>query len=130
MDQKSAIDEFIDKLIEDKGFTDLLPDVKDQLKKDISMRLDDFIAARVIAALSDEDLATFEQMLKDGKSKEEIQQFTSSHVTDFTEFLTNVLLEFRGVYLGVIQPPIGGEANTPSDDVAPPPPPPPAPVAE
>lgn len=128
MDQNNNLDQFIDKLIEEKGFVDLLPDVKEQLKADISKRLDDFIAARVIATLSNEDLKTFETMLKDGKSQEEIQQFTATHIPDFTEFLTNVLLEFRGVYLGVIKAPIGGEGDSVLDN--PPPPPPPAPVSE
>src|SRR3989344_7547847 len=103
--QNKTILDFVDKLIEEKGFPDLLPEVKDQLKQDIMTRLDDFIAARVIAALSDEDVITFENMLKEEKPENEIQDFVSTHVPDFTTFLTNVLLEFRGVYLGTITPP-------------------------
>lgn len=114
--QSSSIDKFIDQLIEDKGFVDLLPEVREQLKQDIASRLNDFISARTIAALPDEDLATFEQMLKDNKPQEELQQFTSTHIPDFTEFLTNVLLEFKGVYLGSIRPPIASEAPTDNAD--------------
>lgn len=121
IEQNKSIEAFVDKLIEEKGFVDLLPEVRDQLKKDILQRLDDFITARIIAALSDQDIVIFENMLKEGKPQEEIQQFTSTHIADFADFLTNVLLEFRGVYLGILTAPIGGSA---------PPPTPPAPVAE
>lgn len=120
--QNQTILDFVDKLIEEKGFPDLLPEVREQLKQDIMTRLDDFITARIIAALSDEDVLTFEQMLKEGKADNEMQQFVSTHVPNLTDFLTNVLLEFRGVYLGLITPPV-----EPSDE---PPPPPPAPSEE
>lgn len=105
-DMKSGLDQYIDQLIADKKFPDLTEEVKTELKKDIGERLDNFIAARVITELSDEDVLKFESMLKDKKPEEEIQQFISAHIQDFTNFLTNVLLEFRGVYLGELNAPI------------------------
>lgn len=103
--QSKAFERYVDKLIEEKGFFDLSEDVRKELKKDLLRRLDDFIAAKVISALSDEDLLKFEEMLKSGKPQEEIQQFTTTHVPDFANFLTNTLLEFRAIYLGLIQVP-------------------------
>lgn len=103
--QGQAYSQYVDKLIEEKGFPDITPEIREEIKKDVLRRLDDFIAARIIAGLSDEDVNTFEQMLKDAKPEPEIQKFVTEHITDFVEFLTNVLVEFRGVYLGTIQSP-------------------------
>lgn len=98
--------EYIDKLIEEKKYPDLTPEVREEMKKDLMTRLDDFIAARIIAGLSDTDVLTFESMLNDAKPEGEIQKFVSDHIPDFVNFLTNVLLEFRGIYLGLINSPV------------------------
>ncbi|MCL5783866.1 MAG: DUF5663 domain-containing protein [Patescibacteria group bacterium] len=100
---------YVEKLIEEKGFPDLTPEVKEEIKNDLLNRIDDFVSARIIAKLSDQDVATFEEMLKNQKSQEEIQQFITGHIDDFPGFLTNTLLEFRGVYLGVIESPVVSE---------------------
>lgn len=109
--QKKSFETYVEQLIEERKFPDLTPEVREELKKDLIRRLDSFIAAKVIATLSDEDVLKFEQMLKDNKPDEELQKFTVEHVPDFTAFLTNVLLEFRGVYLGLIQAPVSLEAD-------------------
>lgn len=100
--RKAAFENFINQLIEEKKFPDLTPEVREELKKDLLLHLDDFLAARIISALSDQDVLTFEKMLTENKSSEEIQKFTVDHIPDYINFLTNSLLEFRGVYLGLI----------------------------
>ena len=102
---QTAISKFVDNLIEEKGFTAISDEVRKEIKIDLETRLDDFMAARVISALSDTDVAAFEEMLKAQKPDEEVQKFVSEHIPDFVSFLTNVLLEFRNVYLGIIQAP-------------------------
>lgn len=96
---------FVDQVVEDKGFVGLEPAVMAELKKDIRKKLDDFVAARVITAFSDNDVLVFEKMLNEGRPQEEIQKFTVEHIPDFVTFLTNVLLEFRAVYLGLVRVP-------------------------
>ncbi len=103
--EHDALEQFIDSLIEERGFPQLTEDVRDVIKKDISNKLDDFIGSRVIAKLSDEDLLTFEKLLKEKKSQEEIQKFVSTHIPEFVDFLTDTLLEFRSVYLGLMDVP-------------------------
>lgn len=95
---------YVDQLIHDRGFVGLTPEIKDELRNQLYQRLDDFMAAKVISTLSDDDLAAFEQMLKDKKSDEELQKFTKEHIADYDNFLTSALLEFRAVYLGIIEP--------------------------
>ncbi|QQG43284.1 MAG: hypothetical protein HYW45_03715 [Candidatus Daviesbacteria bacterium] len=113
LNNNQAVSEFVDKLIEEKSFPDLTEEVKAEIKKDILVRLDDFISARIIAKLSDEDVQTFNDLLKENKSPEEVQQFISTHVPDFTNFLTSTLLEFREVYLGLKTAPPAVESNLP-----------------
>jgi hypothetical protein len=102
----TSIQAFVDGLIDQKGFTDLTPEVREELKSDIYQRLNDFIVARMIAAFSDEDVLKYEQLLKENKPQEELQQFAADHIPNFVDFLTNVLLEFQDVYLGRIQQPV------------------------
>lgn len=98
---KQAIERFVEQLIKDKNFPDISPEVREELKKDLLIRVDDFIAAKVISTLSDENVDKFEEMLKTGKSEGEIQAFVAEYVPDFTNFLTQTLLEFRNVYMGI-----------------------------
>lgn len=104
--QNNPTDDFIEKLIDEKGFENLLPEVRAEIKSDMITRLDDFISARMISGLSDEDVLTFEKMLNDQKTEAEIQEFLVTHIPDFENFLTNTLMEFRGVYLGQINVPV------------------------
>ncbi len=100
MQESSEFEKFIENIIQDKGFTDLLPEVHEALKKDLIARVDDFIVERVIAALSDEDLKKFEMLIKEHPDEQnDIQQFASKHIPDFTNFLAATLMEFRDVYL-------------------------------
>lgn len=97
--------DYVNRLIEEKGFLDLTPEVRAEVENDLLTQLDDFIVARTIAALSDEDVLSFENLLKDQKSDQEIQQFVADKIPDYPNFLAQVLLEFRDVYLGLTQAP-------------------------
>jgi hypothetical protein len=100
-DGMESMDTYIENLINRKFVNHRLePAVREEIKRDIKTRLDDFIMSRVIRGFSDEDVVTFERLLHEGKSQAELQQFAVEHIPDSTTFLTNVLLEFQGVYLG------------------------------
>ena len=101
-DAQTQFDQYLQGLIEQK-FTqkghELDAEIITELKADIAKQLDEFIMARIIEALTDDDVLAFEQLLKEGKSEAELQTFATEHIEDFTTFLTNVLLEFQQVYL-------------------------------
>lgn len=105
--QNDSIARFIDQLIDERGYTDLLPEIRNQMRQDIALRLDDFVMARIISVLSDVDLDSFEKLLEKKPTNEELQKFVTEHVEDLTTLLTNTLLEFKGVYLGIIPAPMG-----------------------
>src|SRR3989344_3347413 len=100
---QNPLDTFADSLIEEKKFPELLPEVKEQIKTDLLVRIDDFLAARIIAELSDEDVDAFEKLLNAGAQPTDIQQFAVDHIQDFQSFLTQSLMEFRAVYLGLLE---------------------------
>lgn len=104
--QDPAIVDFVEKLIEERKFGDIPTEVLEEIRTDAYRQLDEFTAARIIAGFSDEDVITFEEMLKNGTGEAEVQEFVSGHIPNFVDFLTNTLLEFRGVYLGQINAPI------------------------
>ncbi len=110
--QKDYLAEFIDNIIEEKAYSVATLEMKEMLKKDLLKRLDTFIATRVINKLSIEDLAEFNKLLDGKKPETEIQAFVASHVPDYVGFITDTLLEFRGVYLGIIDVPTGNDELT------------------
>lgn len=105
MNNNDEVNKYVDQLIDQRGFPDLTPEVREELRKDLLARLDEFIMAKVVSSLTDEQVASFESMLKEGKTGEEVQAFISSNVPDFTNFLTNAMLEFKNVYLGIVSAP-------------------------
>lgn len=129
VDNSSPINQFINRLVEEKKFpSDLTDDVKKILREDLMRRLNDFITIRTIAALTDDDIITLNKMLDEKKPDSELQKFVSEHVPDYTNFLTATLLEFREVYLG-LNPPSDVAERTKTDISTLPISVPPAPVA-
>jgi hypothetical protein len=95
---------YLDDLIDQKNYQDLSPEVREELRNDLQVRLNDFIMARIIAAFSDEDVAAFEELIKQGKSQGELQNFAAEHIPDFVTFLTTTMSEFQSIYLAKDQP--------------------------
>src|SRR5258708_38368479 len=78
--KNNSTDRFVEELIDASNYTDLLPAVREEMKKDLFSRLDDFILARMVAAYSEEDLKKFEHLLDTEASDEEIQAFGPAHI--------------------------------------------------
>lgn len=96
----SPLEEFVEKLIEEKNFPDLAPEVYEQVKKDLVQKLQETINARAIASLPQDKLEELNEMLDKGTSDEEVQKFMEANVPNAESFLTTVLMEFRKSYLG------------------------------
>lgn len=93
------IEEFVDKLIEDKGFNEQDPDIIAQMKSDLLDRVENRINAMIISKLNPEKLPDFEKVL-DSDSKEEIQKFVKENIPDIEEKVAKELLDFKNIYLG------------------------------
>jgi hypothetical protein len=99
---QSNYDMYLEDLIASK-FTrrgyDLAPEIKEEIRKDAARQLDSLIMARAIAALSDREVDQLEGVLRTTRSAEAARDFAAKHIPDFTDFLTEVLMEFRQTYM-------------------------------
>ncbi|MEK7144623.1 MAG: hypothetical protein AAB794_02095 [Patescibacteria group bacterium] len=89
---------FADKLIEEKGLTDLDVAVRTQVRMDLLSRMEDRINAEIIANLPKEDLPAFERMLDTGNERD-IRQFCAHRIAGLDEIVARTLLAFRQIYL-------------------------------
>lgn len=96
-----SLDTFVEKLIDEKKFEDLTPELRQHMHDDLKTRIYDTINAKVIRELKDEDLPAFEALIDRNATPEELQKFTQEKLPDSVSFLTNVLLDFRKMYLGL-----------------------------
>jgi len=92
------IEEFVSKLIEDKGFDEKDPEVIDQMKKDLLDRVENRINAMILSNINSEKLSDFEKVLDE--SEEEIQNFVIKEIPDIDEKVAAELLTFKNIYLG------------------------------
>ena len=89
---------FLDRLIEEKGFAGVEPEVLIEVKNDLRVRAEDRINASILASLPPDKLEEFERLL-DGATDEEIQQFCQSNIADYDQVVAAALVGFRDTYL-------------------------------
>lgn len=94
-----TIDSYVLSLISQRGFPDMAPAAQAELKQDVERRLDAFLIDRLVDAFSEEDILTFNDLLEDGKSREDLLEFAQTHIDDYKTFLMDTLLDFEEIYL-------------------------------
>jgi len=95
-----TLESFIDRLLEDKQFKDLEPDVLTQLKSDLSGRLENHINAALLAELNEEQTEEMRKMMDAGAGTEELHNFFKDNVADIDAIVAATLIKFRSSYLG------------------------------
>ncbi len=93
------IKDFVDKLIEDKGFDEKDPEVIAQMKSDLMDRVENRINAMILSNLNPDKLSDFEKVLGNG-SEAEMQEFVKKEIPDIDEKVAAELLTFKNIYLG------------------------------
>lgn len=100
-DQKSLdFDDFINRLVEEKGLENLETESLSEVKKDLKVRLERNVNAAILRALPKEKLEEFEKLL-DSASEKEVQSFCETNVPDLGQMVARELLSFRETYLGI-----------------------------
>jgi len=100
-DEKNIIDQldqFVDRLVEEKGFENLTPEVRAQINDDLRNRLEDRINAIILEKLPPEKLEEFEKLVNTG-NVEDIQAFSRENIPDLDQHIANELLAFRTTYI-------------------------------
>lgn len=95
-----TIDQFVDRLVEEKGFANVEADVLERIKKDLKDRIEDRINASILEHLPPVRLEEFEKLL-DESSQEEVQAFCEKHVPDLPAVVANAFIGFRQLYLNI-----------------------------
>ena len=93
------INDFVSRLIDDKGFDEKDPDIIAQMKSDLADRVENRINAMILSNLNPLRYDDFEKVLNGG-SEEEIQEFVKKEIPDIDEKVAAELLTFKNIYLG------------------------------
>lgn len=100
-DTQYTLDDFAETLIKDKQYTTLTEATHAELKKDILARAHDFLLAKTIAKLSDDQAKEFDTLLDQNPTDEVIQDYIKKAIPDSATFIGDTLFQFRQVYLGL-----------------------------
>lgn len=92
---------FLEKLIEEKKFENLSPQLKEDVISSLYKRLEAFIITEIAHNLDEEKAEKFNQLFEGEKeySQEELQQFLMENLENAPEIIAKAMLEFRSVYL-------------------------------
>lgn len=95
------LDDFVEKILVDKGVTDIEPEIRDELKEDMKKRLLDEINRAAIMQLTEEQASELDQKLAEPDfSNEDMVKFVQDAGVDLTQVAVDTMLRFRGMYLG------------------------------
>lgn len=95
--------DFIDKVVaEATAGENVTDEVRQMMKDDMLKQLNTMINARLISVMSDEQVEKFSQLMDTHPTAEQIQAFTAQAVPDPSEFLAQVMLDYRREYLGLV----------------------------
>lgn len=91
---------FLEGLLQDAGMTTLDDVMREEMIKELFVRLDSFITSTIIDSLPTDRLDEFTQMSESGKSQEELQSYLSANIPNAGEVFQNAFTQFRTMYLG------------------------------
>ena len=95
------IDEFIESILDEKGITDIEPDVRSELVEDMKKRLLDQINKAAIMKLSEEKAAELATLVDDPSfTNEKMTEFMQNSGVNLAEVTLETMLQFRSLYLG------------------------------
>lgn len=98
MANEPSLQQFVDRLVEEKGFADETPEVLAQIKEDLLSRVEDRINAVILENMPSHLMEEFEKKL-DQESTEQVMAFCSENIPNINEVIAAELLNFRTTYL-------------------------------
>jgi hypothetical protein len=98
-----ALNKFLDDLISQKHGADLSAIGRDQIKTELSPRLEKWLILKAMEALTDKSpatLKTFEGLAQGDTPPSVILKFIEENIPDPTAFFASALVDFWTLYLG------------------------------
>ncbi len=100
-DDNVTLSDFAETLLNEKNYSTLTPAMREEMKKDILMRAQEYLMAKTIEKLTDEQTDRFEKLLDTNPDDAKLQEFISSCIEDTPKFIGDSLFQFRQIYLGL-----------------------------
>lgn len=97
---KQTVEDFVEKILQDKDVSSTDSEVRKQLKQDLVKRANDLINRRVIEQLNPQDTVEFENLLDKNPEEDQVQEFLKKKVKNVSQIVTSALLELRSMYMG------------------------------
>ena len=96
------IDNFIEGLLKEKGITDIDPDTKEDLVKEMKEQLMEQIDKAVVYKRSDEKATELASLMDDpGFTREQLTEFIANSGVNVDEVANEMMSKFRNFYLGI-----------------------------
>ena len=98
----SEIRSFLESLLKDANMLNIDEAMKEEMLKELYVRLDNHIITSIIDNLPPDQMETFIQMNEQKRSQSEIQQFLLDKIPNAQEIMALAFSDFRNLYLGNI----------------------------
>lgn len=93
------LEEFVQRLVEEKGLDNLDDEVLAQVKHDLMERAENRINAAILAEMPVDKIDEFSSLLDSGDAPT-IQQFCAANIPHLDALIGSELLKFRETYIG------------------------------
>lgn len=108
----AEVKNYLESLLQDAGMTTLDADMKEEMVKELYVRLDNYLTSTIINNLPPENMEEFIKMNEEKKSQAEIELYLKDKVPNAQDIFAQAFMEFRDLYLGNVTV----ARNTPSSD--------------
>ncbi len=96
-----SVDEFVESILDDKGITNVEPDIRQELKEDMKKRLMDQINRAAVMKLSEEKVAELNKLMDEPDfTNEKMTEFMKNSGINLSEVALDTMIKFRGFYMG------------------------------
>ena len=99
---------FLESLLQDANMTTLDDQAREEMIKQLFVRLDNFMLTTIMEALPGEKLEEFTKMSEEGKDRTELEAYLKANIPNAEEVFARAMLTFRDMYLGNVA--VGKEA--------------------
>ena len=96
--KNKILDEFVGRLMQEKGIRIGDDDILAQAKKDLLERVEDRINATILQHMPADKLQEFNELLEFAR-EEEIQEYCQKNIPNLNEIVARELLDLRDTYL-------------------------------
>jgi broad-specificity NMP kinase len=93
------LEDFVNKLLEEKGLINLEPEILAEAKKDILEKAEDKIKATIFENMPEDKLDEFNSLMEANNEKN-LQDFIKENISNIEELIAQALLDFKNTYLG------------------------------